>query len=276
MPDRYRLHVRRVDTIGLVDKGDNEKATVVFWKRKVQKVIRQEDGKDCVYSEDGKKLGEHDTMAEAQAQLRAVEASKRDDNQPGGAAMPGPFDVTKLSAEGQAEFKKLTDEIAELKAKLPPPPPPPLAPEIQKRIDDLEKSRKDADERVAKLEDEREQNKFISIAKAIGFNADDWAAPLRKVHKALTPEEWKKFEEHEKALQEQIRVGSLYKTIGSGGTGADTEAEGELHAAVQEIKKAHPEYSQERAEGEVLAKNVQLRNRLESERIARTPQPQGD
>lgn len=38
--------------------------------------VEEKDGKFCVYSEDGRKLGEHDTRAEAEEQLRAIEASK--------------------------------------------------------------------------------------------------------------------------------------------------------------------------------------------------------
>lgn len=41
--------------------------------------IREEGGKYCVYSKDGKKLGTHDTLAEAKAQLAAVEAHKHMD-----------------------------------------------------------------------------------------------------------------------------------------------------------------------------------------------------
>lgn len=42
----------------------------------VIKYIKEENGKYCVYSESGKKLGEHATKAEALAQLRAIEANK--------------------------------------------------------------------------------------------------------------------------------------------------------------------------------------------------------
>lgn len=43
--------------------------------------VKEEDGKFCVYSEDGKKLGEHATRAEAEAQLKAIEANKHANNQ---------------------------------------------------------------------------------------------------------------------------------------------------------------------------------------------------
>lgn len=62
--------------ISLVDKGANHGARVVLMKRDVSKMIKEENGKFCVYSEDGKKMGEHDTMAEAMAQMKAMEEHK--------------------------------------------------------------------------------------------------------------------------------------------------------------------------------------------------------
>ncbi len=39
--------------------------------------VKKEDGKWVVRSSSGRKLGTHDTKAEANAQLRAVEANKK-------------------------------------------------------------------------------------------------------------------------------------------------------------------------------------------------------
>lgn len=44
----------------------------------IERYIKHEGGKWCVYSESGKKLGEHDTEAEAKAQLAAIEANKHE------------------------------------------------------------------------------------------------------------------------------------------------------------------------------------------------------
>jgi hypothetical protein len=52
----------------------------------MERVIKHEDGKWCVYSESGKKLGEHDTKAEAVDQLQAIEISKHKDEE--GATQP--------------------------------------------------------------------------------------------------------------------------------------------------------------------------------------------
>ena len=45
----------------------------------IERYIKEKDGKWCVYSESGKLLGEHETKAEAVAQLQAVEISKHKD-----------------------------------------------------------------------------------------------------------------------------------------------------------------------------------------------------
>jgi HK97 family phage prohead protease len=47
----------------------------------VGKYIREHEGKQCVFSRDGKKLGCHDTIEEAQAHLAAIEANKRSPEQ---------------------------------------------------------------------------------------------------------------------------------------------------------------------------------------------------
>jgi len=56
---------------GVLDILDDKAA-----EPEVFKYIRFKDGKWCVYSEDGKKLGEHETRPEAVAQLQAIEANK--------------------------------------------------------------------------------------------------------------------------------------------------------------------------------------------------------
>lgn len=72
----FELRALELDEISLVDKGANTGAKVVLMKRDISKMIKEENGKFCVYSMDGKKLGEHDTREEAMAQLKAVEANK--------------------------------------------------------------------------------------------------------------------------------------------------------------------------------------------------------
>lgn len=76
-----RLRIKRINTVGFVDKGDDPEAAIVFWKRRddeIEKRIVRRGGEFCVVTEDGSKtLGCHATREAAVAQLRAVEANKR-------------------------------------------------------------------------------------------------------------------------------------------------------------------------------------------------------
>ena len=69
VPDEVRQILNRTmtDSIGGLASGG---ATVV------PRYIRHEDGKWCVYSESGKKLGEHESEEDAKKQLAAIEANK--------------------------------------------------------------------------------------------------------------------------------------------------------------------------------------------------------
>lgn len=278
MSDKNRLHIMRLDTVGLVDKGDNPKAEVVFFKRQaIQKGVVQEDGKFCAYDDEGKKLGAYDTKEEAEAALKGPPAEKGGSEGTTKKEQPM-FDVKKLDATAQAEFQKLSERIAELEKQVPAPKAPEaVLPEaVRKQIEDTEKRAKEAEDRVAKLEDQREQETYIAKAKEVGLNADDFATPLRKIAKALTADEFKALTTLLKAQAAQIREGELYKSIGRGGTGAATEAETQLAEKVKEVRKAHPEFNEERARAEVMKTDVALRNRLEAERLARTPQQKED
>lgn len=95
MPNKLTA-LRFDQAANLVDDPANPKAVITLFKRraeqpetpdwraqdaehfaKVQKFIRQEGGRWCVFSEAGKTLGCHDTKADAVRQLAAIEANKR-------------------------------------------------------------------------------------------------------------------------------------------------------------------------------------------------------
>lgn len=409
MAGKARLRVKSLNTVGFVDKGDDPKAEIMFFKRKVEKMIKEEGGKFCVYQGD-KKMGEFDTREEAeranyddskdQAEksllARVLKAlglkgndvtavlAKYDPNQPrdgdgkwsetggggggggdqfdddeyaraydgeknpdilrrevaanlssaraaSGAAgearragrvkvaehmeaesrkwsrlaesaqtrlrslekllaegadgaaegkEPAPttteeadmFDVNKLPAEAQAEFKKLSDKVTELEGKLNPPALAPLPADVQKRIDETEKRANDLAEQVQKMQDQRENETFIAKAKGLGLAADDFGPVLRKISKALTAEEMAKLETVIKALQAQAKEAGLYKEIGRGGAGAATETEAKVRELEKEVQKANPTWNTERVRGEVMKAHPDLRRKLEDERMERTIQ----
>lgn len=275
-----RLRVRRLATVGFVDKGDDPKAEVVFFKRQeIAKGVVEEDGKFCAYDAEGKKLGAYATKEEAEAALKPAPAEKLKGGSEGTTTKETTmFDVTKLDATAQAEFKKLSDKVAELEKLVPAPKAPEaVIPEaVQKQIDATEKRAKEAEDRVQKLEDQREVEQFIAKAKDLSLNADDFGSILRKISKAVTPDEMKKVEQTFKALAAQVKEAGLYKEIGRGGSGAATEADQEVKAAVDAVRKADPKLTQEQAFGKVMAEQPVLRNKLEAERLARTSQPHGE
>jgi hypothetical protein len=127
-------------------------------------------------------------------------------------------------------------------------------------------------ETVAKGErDLRLQQEFIAKAKALGLNPDDDAAVLKNLNEA-NPEFLGWVEKKVKALNEQVRQGSLFKTAGrdsGAATGADS-AEAEVLAlakgivekgsaktiadAMGHVFREHPElYARYRAEASVRA-----------------------
>ena len=185
------------------------------------------------------------------------------------------IDVTKLDATAQVEFKKLTDRIAELEKAVPAPAPKPVpVPEaVQKQLDDLKKTAEDAQAEVRKLTDQRENEQFITKAKDLSLNADDFGSILRKISKAVTGDEMKKLETHLKALAAQVKESGLYKEIGRGGSNSSTDVETQVEELVKEIRKATPKLTREAAYGEVMKLRPDLRNQLEAERLARTSQP---
>src|SRR5512139_3287438 len=173
------LRKLRVDFGSLVDVPANQHAHVLLFKRAtpdpIEKMIREEDGKFCVYSASGKKLGEHNTRAEALAQLRAVEASKE-------------------RAQKMSDTK--TDHGTE---------------DIAKRLADLEKRAKDAEDRATAAEAKHEEALTLAkaekdarltaefIRKAEGFanlpvKPDVLGPILKKLTDALTAEEYTQVE----------------------------------------------------------------------------------
>lgn len=78
-PTTHRLRVRQLNTVGFVDKGDDPKAEIVFFKRHeddLHKRIVERGGKFILMDQAGTKiLGTHNTRAEAERQLAAVDSN---------------------------------------------------------------------------------------------------------------------------------------------------------------------------------------------------------
>src|SRR5258708_21355636 len=96
-----------------------------------------------------------------------------------------------------------------------------------------------ANERVSKLEEERDREVYIRKAGAYELiaKADEFGPVLRKIAKALTPEEFKFLEGRLGAVQEQLKTSKLFTEAGVGGGDAGS-AEEKLNTPAVEINKA--------------------------------------
>ena len=191
------------------------------------------------------------------------------------------FDVTKLPDEAQAEFTKLQEEITGLKeqvAKAEPegekePEKDPVSEEVQKRLDKADERAQKAEERVTKMELDRENERFLKLAGDYtlpSWTADDCGPMLRKIHGALDEDEVKKFTEVLKGASEAIKTGALLKAVGEGGEPEEGSAQAEVKAEVEKLMAADAELDEQTARGQVFRKNGPLQNRYTEERKAQT------
>jgi hypothetical protein len=278
-----RLRIKRIDTVGFVDKGDDPEAAVVFWKRADPDAEESGAMHKKFWTAVAEKLGFSAAEADELLAESAPEGGSGNDpaHSDGGQHMSE--ELTKLKADVEALTKRAEDaeakatELEELLAKATEPEPVVEEPEVPeavaKAMGDLEKRAQEAEEKLNKEIDRRETETFIAKAKTYGHlpgaNPDDFAGILRKIDGALDEDERAKFDEILKAANEAVQTGELYKEIGSGGRGV-TSTEGEVAKLADEIQKEHPHLSAQAARGEVWKKRPDLLAAYEAERRALT------
>jgi hypothetical protein len=282
-----RLRIKRIDTVGFVDKGDDPEAAVVFWKRAPEK----ETGTMHTF---WKAMAEKVGISSAEADKLLADSAPEDGsgNDPahsdGGQHMSE--ELTKLKADVEALTKRAEDaeaeaveakekaaELEELLAKATEPdvpdPEPDVPEAVAKAMDDLEKRAKEAEEKLNKEIDRRETQQFIAKAETFGHlpgaNPDDFAGILRKIDAALDEDERTKFDEILTAANKAVQTGELYKEVGSGGRRA-TSVEGEVAKLAEEMQKANPGMSAQVARGEVWKARPELVKAYDAERRALT------
>lgn len=126
----------------------------------------------------------------------------------------------------------------------------------------IEKAEKDAEEaaQIAKAErDARLQREYLSKAEQmpmLGEKREDFAGLLRRMADALTPEDSAEVEKILRVANEHITKSNLFTEIGTGG--AQSTISKSAEAAAAEIKKAHPEYTDEMALAKAYETNPDL------------------
>ena len=209
-----RLRVKRIMTVGFVDKGDNPPADLVFWKRKPDETGDSPMLKfwKAIAEKLGMKPDEVDKL------LADAGADGGGDNGDGATGDVNMTDLEKLQAQFD-ELKESTDALEkrakDAEAKVEElekaaagngdgdgdgsGDPPELPEEVQKQMTDLEKRAVDAESRVQKLEDDAANKEYIAKARGYsdlpGMNPDDFGTILRKIDDALEPDERTTFHE---------------------------------------------------------------------------------
>lgn len=265
MPEpRTRLRLKWIDRVALVDRGDNPEAHVVLSKRApgaVGKRIVERDGKFCVETADGsRQMGCHATRAEAEAQLAAVEANKREDGGTMSDAAAAKRTADDAAVQEVADDAKRAADDAKRAADVAA---------IEKRIEEAEKRAQQAEERVAKLELERRTAEHVRKAAALAhlpIKPEEFGIVLRKVHdgEALTEAERQELDRVLTAANETARASALFAEIGSGAS-AEGSATAKAEARADALRKAEPKLTREQALAKVYREDPDLRRDCERE-----------
>jgi len=289
---RFRLRVKRIDTVGFVQRGDNPPAEIVFWKRREEPGGKDMDKPDLsTFQKIIKAIGNGLGLSAAEVD----EAFGQPPNEGGeGDDVVKEFKLEDLPEVAQEEFAKLrteaekveglATEVADLTAKVkeltpePDPEPEKVSAEVQKQLDDSEKRAKDAEERIAKLEGEKRHEEYVGKAAELtgipGLNPDDHAETLDKIEEALGSEAFGKFFDVLKGAAAAVKAGDLFRVMGTGEAPLGT-VEQEVTEAVAEVRKAKPSLTAEQARAEVWKNNHALYDRYEKERSDRVRTAEG-
>lgn len=160
------------------------------------------------------------------------------------------------------QIADLTAKLAKAEADLDAATKPAEKPEdIEKNLPEpvralLEKARADAkanEERIAKLEAERDRNQMIAKAnefKGLGA-ADDLTAILLPVSKAVPKDVYDALLTRMKGWNEIAKLSAAFKEVGSNNEG-DQDPEAKLNVLAKAYHTAHPDLTPEMAYSEVL------------------------
>jgi hypothetical protein len=267
-------------TVGFVDRGDNPTADIVIAKRADDKsVVAKGPVMDAIAAE------RRDALKNALAELQAlsvdsvgaeelgklldkinslswrvrqdIEEAALAKNKSAGSGQGEQMadDKSKVKkAEGEApkdpkdeEIAALKAQIAELQAKLPKEEPKqaPVSPDVQKRLDDIEKRARDAEAALASEVEKRELETFAKKAVEYGFTAEQ-AGLVRKVCKALTDDETKALFDVLKA--QRTEVDRILGEKGKRSVGDNTEgAYAKLMKKARELRAAEKSLTIEQA-----------------------------
>ena len=260
-----RIRIRKIKTVGLVDKGDDPEAQVVLLKRK-----GEEEGE---VMDSPEKASLYQKIIHAVGGALGLDAETVEELSPSGEEEEvemAEYKREDLPQEALDELADLEAKVADLTAKLEADPDEPVEPveevseAVAKRLDDAAKRADDAEKKIKALEDEKRLDTYKVKADAItlpGFT--DFGEILMKCADALGGD-FEKLEQVLTAADTAIKTGPLFKEVGRVGSGYGSKAE-EVDAEVAKIRTADPTLSVEQAKRRVAKQNPKLWNEVLNE-----------
>ena len=125
----------------------------------------------------------------------------------------------------------------------------------------LTKTNEKLTSRIDKLEDKNLTNEYLTIAKEkyplIG-KVEETANILKNASKTMSKEDFETLKKTFKANQEQLESSGLFKEVGSNSVDENGDVEAEIQKKAEEIRKADPSISIEKARVKVLDENPEL------------------
>ena len=151
MPTRLaRLEIKRV---AMVDAGDNPEAAILLYKRKGGAA---DAAMDSPLEEERKMAEDQATIQELQDKLTAAEAAK--------------VEAEEARVALETQVAELTKRVEELTPPEPEPDPmDKVAPEVKARLEELEKKNKEAEAKVAKMQDEKATEEAQAVVKTLAY-----------------------------------------------------------------------------------------------------------
>lgn len=223
----------RLFEVSLVDKGANPGSKVVLFKRA-----------------SGAKVIKSMTLDEALAKLpddvKAVIVAALAEKAKPAADAPAPGEDMAKRADLPEDVRKALAETA-----------------------DLKKQRDESNERIAKLERDRDRSTMIAKARSFGvvpgYTAEELGGLLHEATEKLEASTVARLEKHLRGMAEIVKAGGVFSEAGSSATGGAQSAGDQITAIAKALREKSPELSLEKAYTVALKQNPELRKQMRAE-----------
>lgn len=157
---------------------------------------------------------------------------------------------TKQEAVSKADYDALLERVT--KAEQAQRDAEKAAQDKDAAVTALQKQAEDAQQRVVKLEEEREVERFAKIAKDVPHLGS--ATDLRAIAKGMGAEGFAKYLEAQRAVAQQLAESALFQSIGTGGDEEDAGVNARIEKIAKALQEKDPKLTWEQANAEALGK----------------------